>query len=159
MYVPDDALLQHANVSSLSDPDSCNVESLRTWLKRPTLGNYCVSGFGSEAWGSLYQPEEEISLSQRFLLFLRSIFWAQNAPTKKLDLVTTRPPRKVDGFTSWIAKEWIPLYHACRNRRKKTDRKDPEKSPVPQLPSQKEEVQGKQTFGNQSLVRFQIKNI
>jgi hypothetical protein len=159
MCVPDQALLQHAEISRLSDPERCNVESLRTWLKRSPCGNYCISGAGSMAWGDPCDPEEDIPLAKRFLLFLRSMFWTpiRNAPTRKLDLVTTCPPQKVDGFTRWIVSEWMPLYHACRNFRTKTSRKDPEKSPVPQLPSRMEEVQGSRTSGSQSLVRFQVK--
>jgi hypothetical protein len=154
MCVPDEALLRYAKISKLSDPDSCNVESLRTWLKAPDCGNHCIAGKGSETWGDLYQDEVEILLSQRIMRFLGNIFWPRKAPDKNLDLVTTRPPKKVDGFANWIAKEWIPLYHACRNSRKNPEPKDLEKSSVRQPISQKEKVQGKQTSRNKSLVRL-----
>jgi len=159
--VPDEALLQHAKISRLSDPDGGNVESLRTWLKRSPCGNYCISGAGSTAWGDPCDSEEDILLSKRFLLFLRSMFWTptRNEPTRKLDLVTTCPPQKADGFTRWIVNEWIPLYHACRNFRTKTNHDDQEKHSDPQLPSKMEEAQGRRTSGSQSLVSFQVKHV
>jgi hypothetical protein len=100
---------------------------------RRDCGNLCIGGQGSEAWGDLYAPENELEpFPTRIKRLLRSIFWARNPPPKKRDLVATHPHRNIDGFTRWIEDEWIPFYHGCRQGPKevKDVEKDCSKDPV-----------------------------
>lgn len=120
------ALLQHEKMSALPEPDSCNIEELRKWIKRPEYGNYCIGGHGSDAWGDLYSKEKlPDPLMQRIWLLLRSIFWPPKAPPNTLDLVSTRPLRNIDGLTRWVQQKWIPFYHECRTSPSQTNTSDP----------------------------------
>jgi len=122
------AVLQHVQMSALPDPDSSNVEELRKWIRRADLGNYCIGGAGSDAWGKLENPEKRRkSLMEQVVQLLRSIFWPQRASPSRPDLVSTLPHRNMDGLTRWIHKEWIPVYHAWQDPPPAANPDDPEK--------------------------------
>jgi hypothetical protein len=94
----DAALLRHAQVSALPNPESFNVEGLRIWIARPDRGNYSIGGSGSRAWGDLYQspaPEESSGINA----LLRSIFGWQRVNLAKFDLIAIKPRQNLDAIT------------------------------------------------------------
>jgi hypothetical protein len=123
----DHALRQYTEISAMSEPDYRNVESLRVWLKRANMGAYCISGAGSDVWGDLYKPEDDISFDDRCRNFLKSIIGGNTSQNTKFDLVSTHPRQQEDGLTHWLLKEWTTFYHAYRSSRQRNGQKDVEK--------------------------------
>lgn len=109
------ALLQHAQMSALPEPNNYDVEGLRVWLKNPNTRNYYIGGKGADVWGDLYAPEENPkSLLQQFLLVLRNFFCAQGGIPNRPDLVAIRPLPQMDRFSRWIADDLIPFFHTLK---------------------------------------------
>lgn len=71
-----------------------------------------IGGSGEECtWGYLYETEEETtSLKWQFVKLIWALIWCQPAPKDDLDLVSTVPPRKIDGFSRWVGSRFIPFY-------------------------------------------------
>ncbi|TVY68720.1 hypothetical protein LSUE1_G007147 [Lachnellula suecica] len=109
-----EALLQYSQVSALPEPDTYNMKNLRKWLRHADNGNFKIGGQGEQStWGDLYQdPDNEISFSpwRRFWKVVWALLWTQAPPPSELDLVMTRAPHKIDGFTRWVACYFIPFY-------------------------------------------------
>jgi hypothetical protein len=107
----DTALLQFAQVSALSEPDSYSIKNFVQWLTSPDAGNFCIGGMGSDVWGNLYaRPKEPQSRMERIL----SIFRTWKDPKSNLDLVAIRPPPKLDGFTRWVVNDFAPVFHRLK---------------------------------------------
>lgn len=116
---PDECLLLYNQVSSLPEPESLNLGTLREWLERPEYGNLLVRGAGSNAWGNLTKEHEDAGSQtnwQRFLFLFYNPIWPRvPRPQETLDLVAVVPRREPDSFTRWIAHQWIPFWHGLKN--------------------------------------------
>ncbi|KAI9861065.1 MAG: hypothetical protein M1813_005494 [Trichoglossum hirsutum] len=173
MGVLDEALLQYSQISALPEPDVYNMKNFRKWLRHKKAGNFCIGGVGEQnTWGDLYTDPDEgaPSLRRQFWTVLWTFIWPQPPPTNDLDLVVTRPARKVDGFTRWVACYFIPFYEDfCQYREEKETEKlrkragpDLEKHPkgvsapvrpenwVPKVKKQKT----LETWSEKSMLRF-----
>jgi hypothetical protein len=109
----DEALLQYSQISVLPEPDTYNMKNFRKWLRHADNGNFKIGGDGEQhTWGNLYEDpdEEDFSPWKRFWKIIWTLIWTQAPPTSDLDLVVTRAPRKIDGFTRWVACYFIPFY-------------------------------------------------
>lgn len=108
----DDALLQYSQICALPEPEPHNMKSLRKWLRDKDAGGFCIGGNGEEnTWGYLYETEEETgSLKWQFVKMIWALIWSQPTPSDDLDLVSTLPPRKIDGFSRWVASRFIPFW-------------------------------------------------
>lgn len=107
------------------------MQSLEKWLRNKKTVNYKIGGDGEQyTWGSL-EPEEDnnITASMLWRQFARlcwAFVWQTAAPptgaeNEDLDLVTTTPRSKVDGFTLWVLWYLFPFredLRAYRERRK-----------------------------------------
>ncbi|PQE32720.1 phthalate transporter protein [Rutstroemia sp. NJR-2017a WRK4] len=104
-----EALLQYSHVSSLPKADPYNVETCRRYLK--CIADFCIAGPGAHTWGNLKAeiPEDD-PLGTQFRRLLRSLFLASKPDPNKLDLVVPRAGHKVDGFTRWVATEFVPFW-------------------------------------------------
>jgi hypothetical protein len=127
----------------LPEPDIYNMKNFRKWLRYDKTSDFSIGGQGEQnTWGPLYKnPDEGIgSLWKQFRTALWAFIWPQPPPPNDLDLVLTKPPRQIDGFTRWIACYFIPFYaEFCQYRgnqkkikteaekRKKQSQADPEK--------------------------------
>ncbi|KUJ13040.1 uncharacterized protein LY89DRAFT_199624 [Mollisia scopiformis] len=118
-----EALLQYAKLNQLPAADEFNVNGLRTWMGEHGLGDYTVQGPGHESWGD---PSAADPLKKKFwahlVQLLRSItiFWAER-PEEKLmklhpELIVPRQKKEIDGFTQWIANDWIPFWHSLKSK-------------------------------------------
>jgi hypothetical protein len=118
MFYIDDALLQFSKISELQKADSHNVECLRRCLK--TVERYAIAGAGSHTWGNISDPKkEQARLTQLFLgLFTNHFSSHELQPEDDKDkkyfkehLIVPRQ-RKTDALTLWVAKKFVPFYHA-----------------------------------------------
>jgi hypothetical protein len=114
-------LLQYSQLSALPEPENYNIKTFRKWLREPKAGNFCIAGHGEEnTWGDLYGNEEdEPRLLLQFFKVLWRLFWPKPPEKGDCDLVATRPSRKVDGFTRWVADEFVPFHHNIFKYREK----------------------------------------
>ncbi|TVY27492.1 hypothetical protein LHYA1_G003220 [Lachnellula hyalina] len=122
-----EALLQYSQVSALPEPDTYNMKNFRKWLRHADNGNFSIGGEGEQhTWGDIYEDpdEEDFSPWKRFWKIIWTLIWTQAPPTSDLDLVVTRTPRKIDGFTRWVACYFIPFYEDFTRYReqKRTDK-------------------------------------
>jgi len=85
-------------------------------------------------WGDIFESEndEPGSLKRQFFRMLWRLIWPKStsSKTEDLDLVATRPHRRVDGFTKWVAKEFVPFHNNVTkrtNRKNKPSQRDLEK--------------------------------
>lgn len=117
--------MQYAKVSELPKADDFNIEGLRRWLSDPRLGDYLIEGPGQDIWGLSSSDDSNIhgkSLKDNFIHMLRSltIFWPETPPKLeskcKPDLIVPRMKKEEDGFTQWIAKDWLPFWHTLRDK-------------------------------------------
>lgn len=53
----DTALLQAADLAKVGTPTEREVQFLRTWLQRPTMGNNFLSDFESKIWGEQHKND------------------------------------------------------------------------------------------------------
>lgn len=89
------------------------MKTFRKWLCRDKTGNYCIGGDGEQhTWGPLYKnPDEGTgSLWEKFRIALWTLIWPHPPPPNELDLISTKPPSQIDGFTRWVACYFIPFY-------------------------------------------------
>ncbi|RDW67556.1 hypothetical protein BP6252_08952 [Coleophoma cylindrospora] len=114
------ALLQVSQIAALPEPNPQTVENLRLWLKRTDGNNHSIVGIGADTWGEIFRKEEENqSLIPHLLHVLRALFWKlepteEKHPPVKSRLVAIKDPTKLDGFTEWVVREWIPFWHKQR---------------------------------------------
>jgi hypothetical protein len=119
-----DALLQYSQICALPEPEPHNMKSLRKWLRDKDAGGFCIGGNGEQnTWGYLYETEEETgSLKWQFLKMIWALIWSQPTPSDDLDLVSTLPPRKIDGFSRWVASRFVPFW--ANYKKHKQNRRD-----------------------------------
>jgi hypothetical protein len=107
-------------VSALPKPDPVNMKSLRKWILDNGTGRFAITGRGEQhTWGDLYKRGEAVEPSFWLHLgrIILALFWSNTDPdTKELDLVTPRPPENIDGFSRWVAVDFIPFWSACQAR-------------------------------------------
>ncbi|TVY81533.1 hypothetical protein LSUE1_G006740 [Lachnellula suecica] len=162
-----EALLQYTQLSALPEPENYNMKSLRMWLRNPDAGDFCISGTGEQdTWGALYDEEaEEPFLFRQFLTLLGRLLWPKPPEKGDWDLVATRPPRKIDGFTRWVADEFVPFHHNVsqyRKRRRSRRSNDVEKvQATSSVPVEKPKRRKKRdahktlvTYSEHSMLRF-----
>ncbi|RYP55897.1 hypothetical protein DL771_012273 [Monosporascus sp. 5C6A] len=104
------ALLQHAEVSRLPQPDLKDVVAFRQKLTYRTLR---VTGSGAKAWNiSEPEPRKEDRLIQWILSPFKKLFsWHERSLETDLDLVTVHQAPELDRFTRWIAQDLTPIWH------------------------------------------------
>jgi hypothetical protein len=127
----DEALLQFSQVSALQQPEGYNVDSLRTWLRHPEAGNFCIGGKNEQnTWGDLYTNDAPPnSLPRQFWLMIWRFFWSSNSSSKSdLDLASCMPPRKIDGFSRWVATSFVPFWDNWKDYREERKTAKGEKS-------------------------------
>lgn len=78
-----DAALKQAQLSRLDRPSCHDIEFLRTWLERPTMGNFPLVGLDRNTWSSIYEND--------------------------LMAVRTRPSS--DYLSDWITHTIVPSFH------------------------------------------------
>jgi hypothetical protein len=142
------------------------MRTFRKWLRESSEEDICISGDQEQhAWGNLYEPEDdEGTLPRQFLRLVRSLVWPSPPASCDLDLVATRNAAKIDGFTRWVADEFVPFYHNMKKNgaREKTTTRDPEKATKPSIipnqphrkkpkPCQKETLS---TYSENAMLRF-----
>ena len=103
------------------------MESLRVWLKK--IGDFPITGPGEMTWGDPVLPEEKRKplkwqfYDLVFRLFF-GFFYTPKPQKANLDLIMPCPGRKVDGFTRWVTKEFVPVWQSLCDairRLKKSD--------------------------------------
>jgi len=111
------------------------MRTFRQWLRDKNAGHFCIGGNGEEStWGPLYEAEQEESgsLGWQCAKMLWRLLWPRPPEENDQDLVaTSRPQKKVDGLTRWVANEFVPWHHGVmRHRRGKRSKhaKDLEKA-------------------------------
>ncbi|OTA69141.1 hypothetical protein K449DRAFT_362387 [Hypoxylon sp. EC38] len=78
-----EALLQQVDISKLEGPNSNDLEFLRSWFERPSMGCFPIRGLDYKAW------------EQR----------------RENDLVAIKPRLPPDPFSKWVTNTIFPLYH------------------------------------------------
>lgn len=114
----DKALLQYSKINELPAADEFIVNNLHTWLMNSKQGGQ-VRGSGKDSWGLLSDSDLRIikPFKTHLIHFLRSltIFWAEKPPeSDHLGLVVPRNLKEIDGFTHWVASEWVPFWHRLK---------------------------------------------
>jgi len=111
-------------------------------------------------WGDIYETNdrEPSSLKRQFFHMLWRLVWPKSpsSETEGLDLVATRPQRKIDGFTRWVANDFVPFHNSItkrRRKRKNTTIKDPEKAHQHQF-RKKPNVDAKKKLQQETLVTY-----
>jgi hypothetical protein len=115
----DKALLQYSKINELPAADEFIVNNLHTWLIDPKLGGGRVRGPGQDSWGDLGHSEPPKPFKAHLIHFLRSltIFWAEKPPkTNHPSLVVPRNLKEIDGFTRWVANDWVPFWHCLKGK-------------------------------------------
>lgn len=79
----DDMLLKVERIATMEGPRSYDIEFLRSWFSRPTLGSSPILGIDKIAWDSQYED----------------------------DLVGIKPRTTPDTFSHWFTEKAVPLYH------------------------------------------------
>lgn len=160
-------MLLFTQLSALPEPENYNINTFRKWLRDPAGGHFCIAGNGEQhTWGDLYDNDgEEPHLVTQFFKILWRLFWPKPPEKGNYDLVATRPSQKVDGFTRWVADEFVPFHHNVskykkrRKNRRSTDeeeviaksslRRKKSKSKV-----EKEAQKTLVTYSNHAMLRF-----
>jgi hypothetical protein len=164
----DEALLQYSQVSALPEPESYNMKNFRMWLRDPNAGHFSIGGSGEQnTWGDLYKVEENPgSLKWQFVKLLWNLIWPRSPPSNDLDLAATRRPQNIDGFTRWVASDFIPFYTNLRRYREKRKRRaapdeervsvNPSISTRPSKSTLKKEFQKETlaTYSERSMLKF-----
>jgi len=119
MMSTDKALLQYSKINELPAADEFIVNNLHTWLIDRKLGGGLVRGPGQNSWGDLGNPDPPKPFKAHLIRFLRSltIFWAEKPPeTNHPALAVPRKVKEIDGFTRWVANDWVPFWHCLRRK-------------------------------------------
>ena len=94
------------------------MRTLRTWLQEQR----CICGNGEEnTWGDIYDletPPHRSSLA-RLLTLIWRFMWPATPKQGDINLVGTRPRQHIDGFTRWVADEWVPFHSETKKSRQK----------------------------------------
>jgi len=85
---PDDALIQQAATTRLSQPSRHDLRSLQDWLERPKMGNFALIGSDRHVWNSDDGP-------------------SNGSP----DLVVLRPHEQEDHFSEWVVESFLTWFH------------------------------------------------
>lgn len=109
----DEALMQYSQLCSLPGPENHNMKTFREWVREDRAGGWCISGDGEEnTWGDFTDPEDDCgSLRWQLLKIIKNLLWPNGAEDNEPDLISTRPQGKMDGFTRWVARDFVPFYH------------------------------------------------
>lgn len=85
------------------------MKTFQTWLQNQ---DFDITGSGEQhTWGNLYRIEKDSgSLRWGFVKLLWNLVWPKSSSSDELDLVAIRPPSNIDGFTRWVASDFIPYY-------------------------------------------------
>ena len=136
------------------------MKTLRTWLREKDAGGFCIGGNGEQStWGDLWEWTESLSLKRQFLNMLWRLLWPKSpsSEAEELDLVATRPRRKIDGFTRWVANDFVPFHNNLtkhiRKRKNKAENGDPEKAP-PQKVKRKRKTRAPKSLQKQTLATY-----
>ncbi|KAI0380112.1 hypothetical protein F5Y04DRAFT_282241 [Hypomontagnella monticulosa] len=78
-----EALLQQVQISKLDGPNPIDLEFLRSWFERPSMGWFPIRGLDFKAWEQ--RPED--------------------------DLIAVKPRIPPDPLSKWITNYVFPLYH------------------------------------------------
>ncbi|KAI3316516.1 hypothetical protein HD806DRAFT_517345 [Xylariaceae sp. AK1471] len=112
-----EALVLYSQISALPVPNPANMEQLTKWIEAPALGNFCIGGDGSSAWG---KPSENPTLrpSLRYLCYKAMTSLIPFGKTRqsdiRADLVVPTPLRDIDRVTRWVKDEVIPIVHRLK---------------------------------------------
>jgi hypothetical protein len=108
----DAALIQFSQINALPQPDSFNIDSLRGWIIGLGMGGAKIKGSGRCSWGNVEKAQQKAdrSLGWHLLRLIKSPFWAATPEEICPDLVTPHQPEKIDGFTRWVANNWVPFW-------------------------------------------------
>lgn len=87
-----DAVLKQAHLARLEDPSRHDLELMRTWLQRPSMGNFPLLGLDRTTWDKDHET----------------------------DLVALRPRRQSDFFSNWVIENIVPKFHHFIGARFKT---------------------------------------
>jgi hypothetical protein len=116
--------LRYAQISELPAANEFSVEGLRKWFTDKNLGDFPIADAGQDIWGPLSGEglKAHKTLTGNFVHMLRSltIFWPETPSKEELkympDLIVPRMKKEEDGFTQWIAKDWLPFWHSLRDK-------------------------------------------
>jgi hypothetical protein len=131
MISKDEALLQYSRINDLPAAEEFNVNGVRTWLQDPKLGKFAARGPGQDSWGDPNERPEKKPFQAHLIHLLRSmtILWAEKPKKRHPDLIVPRTRKETDGFTRWVANDWIPFWHSLKSifqHTKSTGGKKPE---------------------------------
>ncbi|KAH8592287.1 hypothetical protein B0O99DRAFT_517767 [Bisporella sp. PMI_857] len=131
-----EALLLYTQLCAIPEPEPGNMRSFRKWLRHSTAGNCEISGLGEQlTWGDFHEDQEEKrSLPRMVWDMFRAPIWPRKRVDEDLDLVATRQTQKIDGFTRWVADEFVPFHSEVRKRKRnwrkrKSNADDKERGP------------------------------
>jgi hypothetical protein len=132
MFYLDDALLQFSQISELEKADPHNVECLRQRLQ--DVGECSLAGSGCNTWGKLYGEKKKQARLRRLFL---NLFTNHDSPLESQsednkdkshfneDLIVPRRC-KTDALTLWVAKKFVPFYHALFKAQHQSNSNDPD---------------------------------
>jgi len=140
------------------------MKSFKTWLQDRDAGNFCIGGRDEEkTWGDIYDNvDKPVPLRRQFVKVLWNLIWPQPAPSNDLDLIATRQPQKVDGFTRWVACDFIPFYANVKDRLKNgkpkpvLDEEEMVDPLAPETPAKSNDFQKEtlETYSEKSMLKF-----
>lgn len=78
-----DAVLKQAQFTRLEDPSRHDLDLVRDWLQRPSMGNFPLLGLDRKTWDKDHET----------------------------DLVALRPRRQSDFFSNWVIENIVPKFH------------------------------------------------
>lgn len=78
-----DAVLKQAQFARLEDPSRRDLDLMRTWLQRPSMGNFPLLGLDRTTWDKDHET----------------------------DLVALRARRQSDFFSNWVIENIVPKFH------------------------------------------------
>ncbi len=127
---PDKALLRHAQISAMPQPNADDVKALCEWIKLGGCGDDAIEGKCSCAWGDINAADVQSMAKLSQILQLLGVRECTRKEDKKgvktlvKTLVKTHPCKKLDIFTWWLQKGVVPFWKICTNKR--MDVQDPD---------------------------------
>lgn len=126
---PDKALLRHAQISAMPQPDADHVNGLCEWIRRDGCGDDAIEGECASAWGDFNASKPHFSKPREILHSLGQLLGFRERiqkEDKKLikKLVKTHPCKKSDTFTRWVEKDVVPFWNVCNSKRVDLEDKD-----------------------------------